>query len=139
MKKSLIAIFFLLMFIYSSRAQEYVVYDVTGNVTYLVKKEKKAVSVRQKFKDKDVLFIPSKGSIRLFDKEQKKLFTLSGKTTGSIKSIIASPHGTEKSLSEKFFAYIIKNLSGNLVTKTCETEHGTNIFRDDLDSLFIDK
>ena len=119
------------------QAQSYIVYTVTGNVTRLVKKEKSTILVRTKLTPEDVLTIPEKSSIRLFDHKGHKLVTLNGKCHGTIKALIKEQVGAEKTVTPQYFSYIIKNLKGKLVTNTVETDNATTIFRDDTDSLFI--
>ena len=54
-----------------------------------------------------------------------------------MKQLIEQQDGSEKTVTPQYFAYIIKNLKGKLVTNTVETDNATTIFRDDADSLFI--
>ena len=119
-------------------AQKYIVYAVTGNVVTVDKKMKSSVSVRQSFDPSVVLSIPEGGIIRLFDYDARKLYTLKNESTGCIASLIESQPQSGKFVTPQYFRYIMKNLRGDMVTNTCETDNATTIFRDANDSLFIE-
>ncbi|MBQ7471643.1 MAG: hypothetical protein IJS97_04370 [Prevotella sp.] len=135
--KNLFVILFLLMSVSVLHAQKFIVYAVTGNITQTEGKTQKTIAVRQRLTPNDNLSIPEKGIIRLFDHANKKLYTLKGKCTGTIETMIKNQSGSEKTVTPQYFAYIVKNLKGNLVTNTVETDNATTIFRDQVDSLFI--
>lgn len=135
--KKLLAILILLTCMTGLHAQKYIVYAITGDITLTEGRTHKAVVVRQKLTPNDNLSIPDKGIIRLFDHANKKLYTLKGKCSGAIGTLIKTQSDSEKTVTPQYFAYIIKNLKGGLVTNTVETDNATYIFRDQMDSLFV--
>lgn len=136
MKK--ILLFILLSVACTINAQNFIVYAVTGNVVTIEKRLKSTVSVRQHLDADVILSIPEEGSIRLFDIETRKLYTLKNKCMGPISKLIETQPNSSKVVTPQYFRYIMKNLRGNMVTNTCETDNATTIFRDSNDSLFVD-
>ena len=135
--RKLLTMLFLLMAGTAMYAQTYIVYTVTGEVMKVEGKEKTLLAVRKKVVPTTVLSIPEKSMVRLFDHAGHKIVTLNGKCQGTVKQLIEQQDGSEKTVTPQYFAYIIKNLKGKLVTNTVETDNATTIFRDDADSLFI--
>ena len=135
--KKLITLLLLVCATGTLSAQNYIVYAVTGNVVTIDKKMKSSVSVRQNLDASVVLEIPEAGIIRLFDRDAKKLYTLKNKCEGSIAQLIESQPESGKVVTAQYFKYIMKNLRGDMVTNTCETDNATTIFRDANDSLFV--
>jgi hypothetical protein len=135
--RKLLTMLFLLMAGTAMHAQTYIVYTVTGEVMKVEGKEKTLLAVRKKVVPTTVLNIPEKSMVRLFDHAGHKIVTLNGKCQGTVKQLIEQQDGAEKTVTPQYFAYIIKNLKGKLVTNTVETDNATTIFRDDADSLFI--
>ena len=137
--KKLITLLLLLGATATLSAQTYVVYAITGNVVTIDKRMKSSVSVRQQLDPSVVLSIPDGGIIRLFDQSAHKLYTLKNKATGPISKLIETQPESGKVVTPQYFKYIMKNLRGDMVTNTCETDNATTIFRDANDSLFIEK
>lgn len=123
----------------TSRAQEYVVYQVTGKVMKVAGGSSAALALREKLPASTRLQIPTNGRVKLFDRQNKTLVTLQG-GEGSISALVKNQPSSVKDLSpnEQYFKYIVKSIEGRetLETKICETENTTTTFRE-TDTILI--
>jgi hypothetical protein len=131
-----IIVLYSLVCVAQGKGQSLIVYDVSGNVTYIIKKQ--LVEKRQQLSLKDQISIPKDGYIKLLDKEKQRMFTLKDKCKGSISALISSQKNAERSLTKQYFAYILKSLTRKDIEPDYNSGLTTASFRNDADSLLCD-
>jgi len=118
------------------KGQSLIVYDVSANVTNIIKKQ--LVEKRQQLSLKDQISIPKDGYIKLLDKDKQRMFTLKDRCKGSISALITSQKNSERSLTKQYFAYILKSLTRKDIEPDYKSGLTTASFRNDADSLLCD-
>lgn len=118
-------------------AQDYAVYRVRGEVCKVVKNKKIVLQKGMKLTAKDILNMGSHSELKLFDEKGRQMVTLKNKCAGSIKSLINSQKESQQNMTADYFAYILKNMSGQGQEDRMLAGRTTAIFRDDADSLLM--
>lgn len=120
------------------RAQDLQVYSVTGAAKIIDGKKSKEISPRQILTMHTVVNLGSGSRLVLIDESAKKQYTLSAMGTFSIEKLIAQSQNSTKSLSDKYMAYLMKQISGKgvLTSKTAVDDTFASIERETSDSIF---
>lgn len=121
------------------KAQDLQVYSVSGNAQTVEGKKSKEISPRQILTMQTVVNLGSGARLVLIDEKAKKQYTLSAVGTFSIEKLIAQSQNSTKSLSDKYMAYLMKQISGKgvLTSKTAVDDTFASIERETNDSIFI--
>lgn len=134
MKKSLLILLSLLA-VLTITAQQYVVYRVKGSAVLVVKRERKPLQKGTRLSMNSLVNLTNRSELKLFDKEHHEMVTLRGQCAGSLSSLIASQKGARQSMTQDYFAFIMKSMTGNEAKENIQAGRTTAIFRDDTDSL----
>lgn len=120
------------------KAQDLQVYSVSGNAQTVEGKKSKEISPRQILTMQTVVNLGSGARLVLIDEKAKKQYTLSAVGTFSIEKLIAQSQNSTKSLSDKYMAYLMKQISGKgvLTSKTAVDDTFASIERETNDSIF---
>ena len=86
-------------------AQNYCVYRVNGDVYSFTKKKKAPVKEGMVLTAKDVLHISHHGMVKLFNEKEHEMVTLTGRSSGSIASLIDSQMESRESMSTSYFKF----------------------------------
>lgn len=121
------------------KAQELQVYSVSGAVKMIQGKTSTQISPRQTLTMETVVNCSAGSRLVLIDESAKKQYTLSATGTFSIAKLIAQSQNSTKSLSDKYMAYLMKQISGKgvLTSKTAIDDTFASIERETNDSTFI--
>ncbi|MBR6203120.1 MAG: hypothetical protein IKQ62_08955 [Bacteroidaceae bacterium] len=120
------------------RAQDLVVYSVTGTVKLMKGRTSSNITIRQKLNRESIVNLGAGAKLVLIDQTEKKQYTLSSTGTFSIGKLIASSQSSAKSLSDMYLSYLMKQINGKgvLTSKTAIDDTYASIERDTNDSLF---
>ena len=122
------------------RAQDLLVYSVTGTAKVVKGKHSYAIAPRQKLTKETVVNLNTGAKLVLIDPEAKKQYTLSGVGTYSIDKLVAASQKSIKDLSDMYLSYLMKQINGKgvLTSKTAIDDTFASIERDSKDSILAD-
>lgn len=82
-----------------------------------------------------IVNLTNHSELKLFDEEHHEMVTLRGQCAGSLSSLIASQKGARQSMTQDYFAFILKSMTGHEAKENIQAGRTTAIFRNDADSL----
>ena len=111
MKRAILA-FLLVLMANAASSQTLIVYGVNGKVEDVTGGKSRLVKVRDVLEHSTMLKIPENSYIVLFDKDNKKSFTLERSGTATVKSMIADDRNTIQELTTEFVSFLWKQIKG---------------------------
>ncbi len=111
MKRAILA-FLLVLMANAASSQTLIVYGVNGKVEDVTGGKSRLVKVRDVLEHSTMLKIPENSYIVLFDKDNKKSFTLERSGTATVKSMIADDKNTIQELTTEFVSFLWKQIKG---------------------------
>jgi hypothetical protein len=137
--KQLSLIILLLLSALTVDAQQYAVYRVKGSAIIILRQRKIPLSRGMWVAPKDIVNVSAGSELKLFSAQLREMVTLNGQCAGSLASLMASQRNSRQNVTQQYFDFIVKNLSGKGGTEEqLQGGRSTAIFRDDNDSLLID-
>ena len=122
----------------SVKAQDLIVYSVTGTAKVVKGKTSSAISPRQKLNMESIVNFGKGAKLVLIDQQAQKQYTLSAAGTYTVEKLIAQSKNSVKSLSAMYLTYLMKQINGTgvLTSKTAVDDTFASIERGSKDSLF---
>ena len=115
-KRHCIAIIIMLLAVMGVKAQDLVAYHVIGKVTYSTSSGNKNVDVNTRLTASTMVSIPYGGKLELLDEQGKKRITISQAGKGSIRQLCSDKGNSVSALTEKYVAYVKKQLTNKGLT-----------------------
>lgn len=110
----------------SAEAQVLKVYYVAGNVTQTVGGKKKDVTLNDALSMQTQITIPYGGKLELLNEQKSERITIKVPGTGTIKTLMSASGNTVSSLSERYVAYVKKQMTNKgLVSKQRHSDFAT--------------
>lgn len=110
----------------SAEAQVLKVYYVAGNVTQTTGGKKKAVALNDALSMQTQVSVPYGGKLELLNEQKSERITIKVPGTGTIKTLLSASGNTVSSLSERYVAYVKKQMTNKgLVSKQRYSDFAT--------------
>lgn len=115
-KRRCITIIMMLLAIIGVKAQDLVAYHVIGKVTYSTSSGNKNVELNTRLSASTMVNIPYGGKLELLDEQGKKRIIISQVGKGTIKQLSSDNGNSVSALTEKYVAYVKKQLTNKGLT-----------------------
>jgi hypothetical protein len=125
----------------SIKAQDLIVYSVTGTAKIITSKSSITITPRQKLDMETIINFGTGSKLVLIDLQTRKQYTLSATGTYTVEKLIAQSKNSVKSLSAMYLTYLMKQINGTgvLTSKTAVDDTFASIERGTSDSLFTEE
>lgn len=122
------------------KAQDLIVYSVTGTAKAIKGRSSSLIAPRQKLSMETVVNFGSGSRLVLIDQQTRKQYTLSATGTYTVEKLISQSKNSVKSLSAMYLSYLMKQINGTgvLTSKTAVDDTFASIERGANDSIFTD-
>lgn len=119
-----------------SAAQKYLVYTVTGEVTYQKGKSQIRVAAKDKLDATTVVNVPTNARLTLLDEANSQLCTIKTACSGAIKDVVKANGNSVNKVTSQYVAYLLNKGNAD-IKKSTKMQSTAASFRD-LDSLFFE-
>ncbi|MBR1594601.1 MAG: hypothetical protein IJ659_07510 [Alloprevotella sp.] len=136
--KRIVTILFLLTAT-AANAQQYVVYRTRGIAEFVVGQQATRLKVGQRLSDEDILSLAHQSEVKLVAGSTKEMLTIKGQAAGSISTLLSSQNATRQKMTAQYFSFVLNNLRGRGYNEAVQSGRSTTVFRDESDSIFVDK
>ena len=119
-----------------SAAQKYLVYTVTGEVTYQKGKSQIRVAAKDKLDATTIVNVPTNARLTLLDEVNSQLCTIKTACSGAIKDVVKAKGNSVNKVTSQYVAYLLNKGNAD-IKKSTKMQSTAASFRD-LDSLFFE-